>query len=112
MTPGPGSSSDIEVICLAPDGKAKLDSKQPLRANKVLLKCGLVPIGELEAFVGGLGFFEVSATCGATDASTLIDCVFADGRCSAERQVFILDPRGQDSLAAVALAGAFPCVAP
>ena len=90
----------------------KVDQKELKGSSKVVLKCGLIPIGELETFVGGLGFFDVAASCSAGDAGALIDCVFADTRCSAEQQAFILEPRAQDSLTEVGVEASFPCVAP
>ena len=79
---------------------------------KAVTACGLIPLADLEAFLGGLGFFNVSAGCSAASASDLIDCVFDDARCREERILFRLDPRAQDSLTALGIAASFPCVAP
>ncbi|TMA84011.1 MAG: hypothetical protein E6J77_13315 [Deltaproteobacteria bacterium] len=89
-----------------------MSDAQTTRRDKVVLKCGLIPFMELEQFVAGLGFFNVASTCGAADATALVNCIFTDGRCSTEHQVFIIDPRAQDSLTTAGIAGSFPCVAP
>ena len=85
---------------------------QTTRRDKVVLKCGLIPFMDLEQYVAGLGFFNVASGCGAGDATALINCIFADSRCSTEHQLFIIDPRAQDSLTTAGVAGSFPCVAP
>ena len=90
----------------------QVSDAQTTRGDKVLLKCGLIPFMELEQFVAGLGFFNVAGTCGAADATALVNCIFADSRCSTEHQVFIIDPRAQDSLTTASVAGSFPCVGP
>lgn len=101
----------------------KVADQKASRAAKMVVKCGLVPLGELEPFVAGLGFFNVVAACGAADASDLADCVLDAGLCPAsadgalgslERAIFRVDPRAQNSLSdpAISLAASFPCVAP
>jgi hypothetical protein len=79
---------------------------------KIVKVCALVPLGDLEAYVGGLGFFHANASCAATDSTALVGCVFDDARCAAERLVFAADPRAQDALVAAGVAAAHPCVAP
>lgn len=91
---------------------AKVTDQSGKRRLKVLAKCGLVPLAELEQYTAGLGFFNVATACGAADASDLIDCVFASAQCSAEREIFGLDPRAQQSLTTAGIAPSFPCVAP
>jgi hypothetical protein len=108
------------TACLASAAKscssipAKVSDQQAKRVASIVKKCGLIPLAEIEAFVGGLGFFNVSAGCGAASVTQLATCVVADARCQLEQAVFRLDPRAQDSLSdpAIALAGSFPCVAP
>ena len=90
----------------------KVSDQQTSRRDKTLVKCGLVPLADLEPFVGGLGFFNVVGACGAATANDLVSCVLADARCNAERTVFRFDPRSQDSLTTAGVAGSFPCVAP
>jgi len=90
----------------------QVSDAQTTRRDKVVLKCGLIPFMELEQFVAGLGFFNVASACGAGDATALVTCIFADSRCSTEHQVFIIDPRAQDSLTTAGVAGSFPCVGP
>ena len=85
---------------------------QTTRRDKVILKCGLIPFMELEQYVAGLGFFNVASACSASDATALVNCIFNDGRCATEHQVFIIDPRAQDSLTTAGIAGSFPCVGP
>jgi hypothetical protein len=90
------------------------------RRSNVLKACGLIPIAELEQFIAGLGFLEVSASCGSlgpplspiavTDAASLVDCTLATTECAVEREVFLRDPRAVDSLTEVGQAATFPCV--
>ncbi|MEW6268428.1 MAG: hypothetical protein AB1689_03920 [Thermodesulfobacteriota bacterium] len=82
------------------------------KAAKVVQRCGLIPLAELEQYVEGLGFFNVSAGCSAGSVTDLVNCVFADARCSTERELFLIDPRAQDSLTTAGIAASFPCVAP
>lgn len=96
--------------CAAVD--PKLDEQAAKREAKVVAKCGLVPLAEIEQFTEGLGFFNVANSCGAASVSDLVDCVFTNARCSTERQLFKLDPRAQDSLTTAGVAASFPCVAP
>lgn len=91
---------------------AKVTKTEDRGKTSALNSCGLIPLADLDEFIGGLGFFNVSAACSAASASDLIDCLFDDGRCSAERMLFRLDPRAEDSLTAIGLAASFPCVAP
>jgi hypothetical protein len=91
---------------------AKVADAQSVKAGKVVQRCGLIPLAEVNQFVEGLGFFNVSAGCSAASVSDLVACVFADARCSTERQLFRIDPRAQDSLTTAGIAGSFPCVAP
>jgi hypothetical protein len=108
------------AACLARAARAcapvpdKVDAQQSSRVDKIVRKCGLIPLAELEPFVGGLGFLNVVSDCGAATATQLASCVVADSRCGFERAVFRLDPRAQDSLAdpAIDIAASFPCVAP
>lgn len=91
---------------------AKIATLEGVFAGRANVACGLIPLADLNEFVGGLGFFNVSDACSAATASDLVTCLFADARCAAERTVFRLDPRAQDSLTAGGIAGAHPCVAP
>ena len=96
--------------CAGVPGKvAEQSSKRQL---KVLAKCGLVALADLEQYSAGLGFYNVVNTCGAADVNALVDCVFDDGQCAAEREIFHLDPRAQQSLNTAGVAASFPCVAP
>jgi hypothetical protein len=90
----------------------KVSDQQATRVANILLKCGLVPIADVEAFVAGLGFFNVAGGCGAATVSDLATCVAAASRCNAERAVFRLDPRATDSLTTAGIDGSFPCAAP
>jgi len=90
----------------------KVSDAETTKSDKVVQRCGLVPLAELEQYVEGLGFFNVAASCSAASVSQLVDCVFADARCSTERQLQIIDPRAQDSLTTAGVAASFPCVAP
>lgn len=90
----------------------KIADQATKRKAKVVAKCGLIPLAEIEQYTEGLGFFNVADDCGAASVSTLVDCVFADALCSTERQLFKLDPRAQDSLTTAGIAASFPCVAP
>jgi hypothetical protein len=91
---------------------AKVSDQLAARKAKVVQRCGLIPLAELEQFTEGLGFFNVSAACAAASVNDLVDCVFANAQCSAERQLFRLDPRAQDSLTTASVAASFPCVGP
>lgn len=91
---------------------AKVSDQSSKRQPKVLAKCGLVPLAEIEQYAAGLGFFNVVAACGAADINALVDCVFDSAQCSAEREIFQLDPRAQQSLTTAGIAASFPCVAP
>ena len=91
---------------------AKVSEQAAKRKAKAIVKCGLIPLAELEQYDEGLGFFNVVAGCGAASVNDLVDCVFAEAQCSVERQLFRLDPRAQDSLSTAGVAASFPCVAP
>lgn len=91
---------------------AKIDDQAAKRKAKIVAKCGLVPLVEIEQYTAGLGFFNVANDCSAGSVSALADCVFANAKCSTERQLFKLDPRAQDSLTTAGIAASFPCVAP
>lgn len=91
---------------------AKVADQTSKRQLKVLAKCGLVSLGDLEQYTAGLGFYNVVNACGAADVNALVDCVFDAAQCSAEREVFQLDPRAQQSLTTAGIAASFPCVAP
>jgi hypothetical protein len=125
-------AQEIDLVdptaCLASAGNScsrvasQLTQQQDKTRVKMLKKCGLIPLGDLEQFIQGLGFVNGPSECAAlptppgpvivTDASTLIDCLIKTTRCSAEKEVFVRDPRAQDSLTAVGVASSFPCVAP
>ena len=100
--------------CADPDTGASAKVTKALNSGKgkALTACVLIPLADVNAFLAGLGFFNVTAGCGAASVSDLIDCVFADAMCSTEHAIFIADPRAQDSLTALGIAGQFPCVAP
>lgn len=106
------------TTCLARAAKlcsvapAKVDDTQANKVGRVVQRCGLIPLAEIEQYVEGLGFFNVSASCAAASVTDLVNCVFADARCSTERQLFLIDPRAQDSLTTAGVAGSFPCVGP
>ncbi len=91
---------------------AKLGDNLAKRKSSIVLRCGLIPLADLEAFVGGLGFYDVVASCGALDAADLADCVLATASCATQRQVFRMEPRGQAALTSLGIAASFPCVAP
>lgn len=91
---------------------AKVADQASKRQLKVLAKCGLVALADLEQYTAGLGFYNVVNTCGASDVNGLVDCVFDSAQCSAEREIFQLDPRAQQSLTTAGIAASFPCVAP
>jgi hypothetical protein len=91
---------------------AKVADQSAKRQPKVLARCGLVSLADLEQYMAGLGFYNVVSTCGAADVNALVDCVFDEGQCAAEREVFRLDPRAQQSLNTAGIAASFPCVAP
>lgn len=91
---------------------AKVADAQATKSARVVQRCGLIPLAELEQYVEGLGFFNVSAACSAASVTDLVSCVFADARCATERELFLIDPRAQDSLSSAGVAGSFPCVAP
>jgi hypothetical protein len=115
-------ASEIDAVdptaCLARAAKsctgppAKLGEQAAKRKAKTIARCGLIPLAELEQYDEGLGFFNVVASCGAASVNDLVDCVFADAQCGAERELFRLDPRAQDSLTTAGVAASFPCVAP
>lgn len=91
---------------------AKVTDQASRRKPKVIAKCGLIPLAELEQFSQGLGFVNVVTACGALNVNQLVDCVFDGAQCSAERELFMLDPRAQQSLTTAGIAASFPCVAP
>jgi hypothetical protein len=87
-------------------------AKETKAVQKAGAVCGVVALAELEQYVAGLGYFQVAADCGAASAGDLATCVLAASRCTAQRQVFRIDPRAQDSLTTAGVAASFPCVAP
>jgi hypothetical protein len=95
---------------------AVVANKQALAKSKIELRCGgdgSIPFSDLGPFIAGLGFSNVAAGCStAATLGDLVDCVLNGTRCAVERKVFIRDPRAQDSLTQVGIAGSFPCVAP
>lgn len=90
--------------------------------TKALTKCGLIPTADVLAYIAGLGFDNVATECASlpppltpitvSSVPDLVDCVLAIARCIAEREVFLRDPRAQDSLMAIGMGASFPCVAP
>jgi len=97
-------------LCGAAPGK--VSDAVASKAARVIQRCGLIPLAEVEQFVEGLGFFNVAAACSAASVTDLVNCVFADARCATEKQLFLIDPRSQDSLTTAGVAASFPCVAP
>jgi hypothetical protein len=91
---------------------AKVPGAKSSYTGKALLMCSTVPLGDLEQYVGGLGFFGVSSVCSAGTVNDLLECIFDGAQCSAERTLFTLDPRAADALTAAGVAGAHPCVGP
>jgi hypothetical protein len=96
--------------CAAAPGK--IDDQAATREGRVVQRCGLIALADLEQFDAGLGFYNVVASCSAASINDLVDCVFANGRCAAEKELFLLDPRAQDSLTTAGVAASFPCVGP
>jgi hypothetical protein len=90
----------------------KVGNSQTAASNKAVLKCGLVPFGDVTKFVGGLGFFNVASGCSAGTVNDLVSCLFADARCEAEHEAFVIDPRANDSLSSLGIAGSFSCLGP
>jgi len=100
----------------------KVAEKRTRARDAMLKKCNEVPLSELEQFVAGLGFANVVSECdslptppGPVTVSTvpnLIDCLLATSQCTAERELFIGDPRAQDALATAEIEVSFPCVGP
>lgn len=100
----------------------KLADKIAAIRAKALTKCGLIPTADVLAYIAGLGFANVATDCATLPSPLppitvnavpdLIDCVLAVSRCGAEREVFLRDPRAQDSLATIGLGAAFPCTSP
>ncbi len=90
---------------------AKIPGAKSSYRGKALIVC-TVPLADLEAYVGGLGFFAASGACGAASVNDLLECLFDAAQCSAEHTVFALDPRAADALATAGIAGAHPCVGP
>jgi hypothetical protein len=112
------SEDPVECLAAATSACAAVpglvsEARAKRRAN-IVKKCGLVPFTDMTEFVAGLGFFNVAAQCvpAASTVDDLVDCVLDAARCSTERQVFIRDPRAQDSLTTANVAASFPCVAP
>lgn len=92
---------------------ALLDANRTRRKTSIDSRCALIPLADVEPFLGGLGFLMKPAACaGAVTTTALTDCLLDESRCTAEREVFRRDPRAQDSLTAVGVAASFPCVAP
>jgi hypothetical protein len=92
---------------------ALLAEKLGKAKTKVKDKCSGLPLYALESFLGGLGFANVDAACsGSIDADALVDCVIDNAACAVEKEVFIRDPRAQESLTTKGIAASFPCVAP
>jgi hypothetical protein len=92
--------------------QAKLTSYKTSYEGKAAFGCVTLFLPDLDAYVAGLGFFHVDAGCGAATIPDLVGCIFDQARCAAERSVFRLDPRAQDSLATAGIAASHPCVAP
>ena len=103
-------------------GPTKVADKISGIRSKALVKCGLIPTADVLAYIAGLGFANVSSECAAlpppltpitvSSVSDLVDCVLEITRCTAEREVFLRDPRAQDSLTAIGLSASFPCATP
>jgi hypothetical protein len=91
---------------------AKITSYQTTYQGKAVFGCVTLFPPDLDTYTAGLGFFHVSAGCGTATITDLVGCIFAQARCAAERSVFQLDPRAQDSLATAGIAASHPCVAP
>ncbi len=90
---------------------AKIPSYRSLYASKALAAC-TVSVADVAPWIGGLGMATNASACGAGTMSDLVTCLFAEAQCSAERTVFVLDPRAEDALTTAGIAAAHPCVAP
>jgi hypothetical protein len=90
----------------------KIPAYKSAAGSKVVVACNVVPVGDLEQYLAGLGFSGVNAGCGATTVSELLACLFDGAQCASERTVFALDPRAGAALATAGVAAAHPCVAP
>jgi hypothetical protein len=91
---------------------AKVPAYKSSYETKALVACNVVPLADLQQWVAGLGLAAVSQGCAASTVVELVSCIFDATQCSAERTLFVLDPRAQYALATAGVAAAHPCVAP
>lgn len=98
--------------CTPVDGL--LDANQVRRKATIDRACGGagIPLADVVPFLGGLGFANVAADCGAATTAELTDCLLDSVRCAVEHEVFRRDPRALDSLTEAGVAASFPCVGP
>jgi len=97
--------------CSAVD--ATILANRTRRKASIDITCGPIPFGDVQPYLGSLGFVNVVAsTCMVASTTGLTDCLLDTTRCSAESEVFRRDPRAQEALMAAGVAGSFPCVAP
>ncbi len=91
---------------------AKVAAYKSAAESKAASGCLTVPLGDLQQYVAGLGFFAVGTTCAASTAIDLLGCIFDGAQCASERTLFTLDPRAADALATAGIGAAHPCVGP
>jgi hypothetical protein len=91
---------------------AKVGAYRSAAESKAIVGCNTIPLGELEQYVAGLGFYAVTTTCATSTIFDLLDCVFDGAQCASERTLFTLDPRAGDALATAGIGAAHPCVGP
>lgn len=91
---------------------AKISSGRSAAQGKAIAACNVVPLADLQPWIGGLGLAGPNAACGASTVIDLIDCLFDGAQCAAERIVWAFDPRAGDALATAGIAASHPCVGP
>ena len=97
--------------CTAVD--AAIIANRATRKMAIDKVCSLIPLADVEPFLGSLGFVNVAAVpCSAVSVVSLTDCLLDQTRCTAEKEVFRRDPRALDALTAASVNMSFPCVGP
>jgi len=102
--------ASASAVCAA--YSSKIPAYKSSAGSKAIVACNVIPLGELQQYVAGLGFATADASCSIASVSDLLACLFEGAQCASERTLFALDPRAGDALATAGIAAAHPCVAP
>jgi hypothetical protein len=87
-------------------------AQETLRRTYATNACAVIDANDLTQLTNGLGYGALVQECAAATVADLMTCIFSRLRCTAERQVFRIDPRSADALSTAGFGGAFPCLGP